>query len=72
MELVTVSKAIELIKYFPIIWVIIIEDYSELCISEYAGLEDNEVKDFFNLLKQSCQKGYDEYMSGCFNLIKID
>ena len=60
---------IELIKYFPIIWVIIIEDYTDLCISEYVRMEDGEIQEFFNILKQSCKKCYDEYISGGCNYV---
>lgn len=60
---------IELIKYFPIIWVIIIEDYTDLCISEYVRMEDSEIQEFLNILKQSCKKCYDEYISGGCNYV---
>ena len=62
-------EAIELEKYFSIIGVIIVEDYTDLCISEFARMEDSGVQELFNQLKQSCRKCYDEYISGGCNYI---
>ena len=53
---------IEFMKYFPILWIIIIEEYPDLCINEYDLLEDSEVAKFFHQFKQSSRSCYNRYI----------
>ena len=55
-------EKIDIMRYFPILWVILIEDYPEQCISEYALFEDEQIQECHKLLKNSCRQQYISYI----------
>lgn len=47
-------------SYFAVLWIILIDDYAELCLSEYSNLDDSEISQYYTDYKSKCRA---EYMS---------
>lgn len=49
-------------SYFTVLWIIIIDDYEELCLNEYIRLGDPELDNYLSEYKSKCRQEYLSYL----------